>query len=145
MTDARSEVAATLAAIRALKATLVAINTSSVAVSPQTEQLLRLGRIFLSGHGVENFSQVHGFQRVRRLGPKGRRHPDYQPPCKERNKITRLWVSWSAFKSRPPINVSSAVYDRFTHYFSSHWPDLEWPRDIPRPTPPETTSKENAA
>ena len=31
-------------------------------------------------------------------------------------------------------------------YFDSHWsPDLEWPRDIPRPTPPATTSKENAA
>lgn len=143
MAEVQAEVAATKAALAALRASVMLICPPQVRVSERTEHILRIGTIWLEFHKTDSFGKALGFPPARRFGPIGNRHPDYRPVSDGQRNAVYLGNMWKAFRSRPPVNPKDKTYRYFLDFFSQHWPaDLEWPRDIARPA---STSKERAA
>lgn len=141
MQSVQSEIAKTKAAMAALRLALSAKVKPAVKVSPTAEKVLRLGQMFLAGHHADNFRIALGFGRAKSFGRSGSFHPDYRPTAPEHAEASKHWWRWSQWNKRPPINPKAATLKQMIQFFSDHWPEIDWPNDIPRP---RKTNKEAA-
>lgn len=108
-------------------------------ISGRTEHVIRLGRLFLAMHEAPSFVAALGFGRRRSIPM---RHPDYVEIDPLHRLAGRMWSRWNALVNCPPKRIGDDTYDRFTCFFSAHWPEgHDWPSDIPRPQKSKETAQ----
>ena len=134
MSNVQQEVALTREAMRLLRQALdEKLTLAPATISPRTEQLIRLGHLFLIGHGnASTFTMALGL----RVG-RGNRYPVgfYQSAAgQELREVARRQAQWKTLQNRPYVTMRDDVFDGMVSFFSDRWPaDLEWPASIPRP------------
>lgn len=134
MQTVQAEIAAVKAEFVGLRAALAIIKQPAKKISTRGVHVIRLGQIFLDGYKATSFPDALGFKAERIC-------EGYVQFSAEHMRAAIMGRKWAAYQRRPPTNSSEKTYREFTEFFSDHWPDIDWPSDIPRPT----KSKKEAA
>jgi hypothetical protein len=98
----------------------------------RTEQVIRLGELWLAHAGTRSFRAACG------LPERGEVIPGSHFRCRditgEMYAASTMQTRWRAICSRPPSDMRPKSFEQFLAFFAAHWPaDLPWPADIPRP------------